>query len=258
MRAGLWDCLFAGTFLGLLLLSRHLPLGDLPRYDFLFLSAVVLQVVLLATRVETLDEVLVLCAFHAVGMALELFKTSPAVGSWSYPEPAFFKLGTVPLYSGFMYAAVASYMCQAWRIFQLELRDFPSYWVSMPLAGAIYANFFTHHYGPDLRWWLIGGVVVAFGRTTVDFTVTDRRRRMPLVLSFGLIGFFIWVAENIATYFGAWVYPQQTHAWTMVSWRIISSWFLLTIISFILVADLKHVREQWRRQASGREPAEPV
>uniref|UniRef100_A0A7C2K251 DUF817 domain-containing protein n=1 Tax=Schlesneria paludicola TaxID=360056 RepID=A0A7C2K251_9PLAN len=257
MRAGLREflifglkearaCVFAGAFLALLLLSTHLPLGGLPRYDFLFLSAVALQVLLLATRVETVDEVLVLCAFHAVGMGLELFKTSPAIGSWSYPEPGLFKLGTVPLYSGFMYAAVASYMCQAWRIFRLELRDYPSYWVSGPLAAAIYGNFFAHHWGPDLRWWLIGAVFVVFGRTTVCFTVTDRQRRMPLVLSFALIGFFIWVAENIATYFGAWVYPQQSHVWQPVSWRIISSWFLLTIISFILVADLKHVRERLR------------
>jgi uncharacterized membrane protein YoaT (DUF817 family) len=239
-------CLFAGTFLALLLLSKQIPLGPVPRYDFLFLAAVTLQVVLLATRVETIDEVLTLCAFHAVGMGLELFKTNPAIGSWSYPEPAFFKLGTVPLYSGFMYAAVASYMCQAWRIFRLELRGHPSYWLSVPLAAAIYGNFFAHHFGPDLRWWLIGATFVVFGRTTVYFTVTEPRRRMPLVLSFALIGFFIWVAENIATYFGAWVYPHQTHQWQAVDWRIMTSWFLLTIISFILVADLKHVRERLR------------
>lgn len=243
-------CIFAGTFLALLLVSKQLPLGPVPRYDFLFLSAVLLQFVLLATRIETLDEVLVLCAFHAVGMGLELFKTNPAIGSWSYPEPAFFKLGTVPLYSGFMYASVASYMCQAWRIFQLKLTQYPSYWLSAPLGAAIYANFFTHHFGPDLRWWLIGTVFLVFGRTTVHFTVTTPRRRMPIVLSFALIGFFIWIAENIATFFGAWVYPQQTHAWQPVDWRIMSSWFLLTIISFILVADLKHVRDGWRTARS--------
>jgi uncharacterized membrane protein YoaT (DUF817 family) len=260
MRGAAWEflvfglkearaCLFAGSFLAVLLLSKHLPLGSLPRYDFLFLSAVTLQLVLLATRVETIDEVLVLCAFHAVGMGLELFKTSPAVGSWSYPEPAFFKLGTVPLYSGFMYAAVASYMCQAWRIFRLELHRYPSYWLSGPLAALIYGNFFAHHYGPDLRWWLIGAVFLVFGRTTVSFTVTQSRRTMPLVLSFALIGFFIWVAENIATLFGAWVYPHQSQAWQPVDWQIMSSWFLLTIISFILVADLKHVRERLRSPA---------
>ena len=43
-----------------------------------------------------------------------------------------------------MYAAVASYMCQAWRIFDLELKHFPSYRLSILLCVAIYANFFTN------------------------------------------------------------------------------------------------------------------
>lgn len=241
-------CVFAGSFLTLLLISRQLPLGDFPRYDFLFLAAVTLQVVLVATGIETRDELLVLCAFHAVGMGLELFKTSPGVQSWSYPEPAFFKLGTVPLYSGFMYAAVASYMCQAWRIFDLELHRYPSYWMSVPLAVAIYANYFTNHSWYDVRCVLIPLVFLVFGRCTVSFTVLPGKRRwMPVTLSFVLIGFFIWVAENAATFFGAWVYPHQQDGWQRVSWWIMTSWFLLTIISFILVADLKHFRERLER-----------
>src|SRR5262249_43209575 len=124
MRPFLWEfllfglkqaraCLFAGLFLGLLLLSRHIPLFGLPGYDFLCLAAVSVQGLLLLTRLETTDEALTLCAFHALGIALELFKTHPAIASWSYPEDGFLKVGHVPLYSGFMYAAVASYMCQA-------------------------------------------------------------------------------------------------------------------------------------------------
>ena len=35
---------------------------------------------------------------------------------------------------------------------------------------------------------------------------------MPLVLSFVLIGFFIWIAENIATFFSAWEYPNQSES----------------------------------------------
>jgi hypothetical protein len=66
---------------------------------------------------------------------------------------------------------------------------------------------------------------------------------MPLVLSFALIGFFVWVAENISTYLGAWVYAEQRAGWRVVSLWIISSWVLLVIVSFILVADLKHVRK---------------
>ncbi|HEV7869266.1 MAG TPA: DUF817 family protein, partial [Chthoniobacteraceae bacterium] len=111
------------------------------------------------------------------------------------------------------------------------------------LSAAIYANFFTHHWIGDFRWWLIVAVIVVFARTRVQFTVRQRERSMPLVLSFALIGFFVWVAENMATFFGAWVYPNQQHAWAFVSAGKISSWALLVIVTFILVADLKHVRE---------------
>ena len=110
---------------------------------------------------------------------------------------------------------------------------------------AIYANYFTHHFWIDLRWWLILAVFVVFGRCMVRFTVIEgRQRQMPVVLSFALIGFFIWLAENIATFLGAWVYSHQADGWRIVSLNILSSWFLLTIISFILVADLKHFRER--------------
>lgn len=235
-------CLFAGTFLFLLLISRHIPLFGLARYDFLFLAAIGIQVLLIATRLESLHEVLVLTAFHILGVSLELFKTQPGVAAWSYPEAAFFKLGTVPLYSGFMYAAVASYMCQAWRVLQLELRDYPPYWQSVPLAAGVYVNFFTHHFVPDLRWVLAAGIVIVFRRCWVYYTPWRTPRRMPLVLSFVLIGFFIWVAENAASYLGAYVYPEQRLGWQVVSLRIMSSWVLLVIVSFIIVADLKHVR----------------
>ena len=244
-------CIFAGSFFGVLILSKTLPLGSLPRYDFILIAALVLQAALLASRVESLSEVVVLGLFHFIGLMLELFKTHPAIHSWSYPEFGYTKLGTVPLYSGFMYAAVASYMCQSWRILDLELKNYPSYRLSIPLCVAIYANFFTNAFVRDVRLVLIPLVFVFFWRTLVYFTVWKARRRMPLVLSFFLIGFFIWVAENIATFFGAWVYPEQTARWTAVSAQKMSSWFLLVIISFVIVADLKH----WRERRSGTSAA---
>lgn len=210
-----------------------------------------LQVALVVARIETLDEVKVIALFHLLGMALELFKTSPSIRSWSYPEPGFFKLAGVPLYSGFMYAAVGSYMCQAWRILDLELTGYPSPRISGPLAGAIYLNFFTHHWIADLRWVLAALVLLVFRRTWVRYTVTTIRRRMPLALSFVLIGFFIWVAENIATYFDAWAYPNQRAGWRLVGLGKISSWALLVILSFILVADLKHLKA---RRGGVRQP----
>lgn len=59
---------------------------------------------------------------------------------------------------------------------------------------------------------------------------------------FFLVGFFIWLAENIATFFNAWKYPDQNQVWHVVSVSKISSWFLLVIISVIIVAQLKHVK----------------
>jgi uncharacterized membrane protein YoaT (DUF817 family) len=135
-------------------------------------------------------------------------------------------------------------MCQAWRILRLELTDYPSYKVSVPLSVAIYLNFFTHHVIWDLRWLLVAAVFAVFWRTRVEFTVVSKRRRMPLILSFALIGLFIWIAENISTYLGAWVYPNQQAAWQVVSSGKITSWFLMVIVSFLIVADLKHMRER--------------
>lgn len=236
-------CIFAGSFFFLLLVSNYLPLGDLPRYDFLFLAAVAIQIVLYVTGIETKDEIKVIFMFHLIGLALEIFKTSPQIGSWSYPEAGFLKIFGVPLYSGFMYAAVASYISQSWRIMRLEFRHYPPYYLSIPLSVAIYLNFFTHHFIPDFRWLLSLLVLVIFARTTVWFTVTKKRRKMPLVLAFFLIGFFIWIAENIATFLGAWQYPDQAETWHIVGFAKISSWFLLVIISIIIVADLKHFKQ---------------
>ncbi|MBL8796950.1 MAG: DUF817 domain-containing protein [Planctomycetia bacterium] len=255
MRAGVWEffvfglkearaCIFAGSFFVLLLLSKHLPLFGLARYDFLCLAALALQVVLLLTGIESRDEALTLGAFHIIGLALEIFKTQPAIGSWSYPEAGYLKVAGVPLYSGFMYAAVASYMCQAWRLLRFDLVGYPSYWLSVPLSVAIYLNFFTHHFFIDLRWLLLAGVLLVFRRSWLRFTVIEQERSLPLVLTFFLVGFFIWVAENISTYFGAWVYPEQRAGWQIVSFGKISSWTLLVIISGMIVADLKQFREK--------------
>lgn len=234
-------CVFAGSFLFLLAISSHISIPGLARYDFLFLSAIAIQIALVAVRLENWREVAVLSVFHLIGVGLELFKTSPSIRSWSYPEPAFFHLKTVPLYSGFMYASVASYIMQAWRLMRVRLTEFPSFTLAVGLSVAIYANFFTNHYIMDLRWPLAACVLWLFRRTQVKFIVTNTERRMPLALSFLLIGFFIWVAENIATYFGAWQYPHQKRQWAIVGPTKISSWMLLVIISFIIVAALKEL-----------------
>lgn len=234
--------IFAGSFFLLLFISNHVPLFGLARYDFLFITAVAIQAVLYFTKLETKDEVKVIFLFHIIGLVLELYKTSPGVGSWSYPGQGMLKIATVPLYSGFMYAAIGSYISQSWKIMKLELTNYSRYGLSVLLCFLIYLNFFTNHYIYDFRIFLILVVFAFFMKTRVYFTVTNIRRWMPMNLAFILIAFFIWVAENISTYLGAWQYPNQVHSWNIVSTSKITSWFLMVIISFILVAYLKHFK----------------
>lgn len=82
------------------------------------------------------------------------------------------------------------------------------------------------------------------------YRVLGKARRMPLIATFFLIGCFVWLGENIATFLGAWQYPNQRGGWSMVHPRKISSWFLLVIVSFMIVAQLKHVKEGTRRPAA--------
>jgi len=236
------SCIFPVVIFASLALTKLVPLPWLPRYDWLLLICLAMQVWMVRSGLETRDELKVITVFHLIGLALELFKVH--MGSWSYPEEGWTKVGGVPLYSGFMYASVASYMCQAWRRLKLELVNWPTLWIVTPLAAAIYLNFFTHHFWIDIRWWLAGLVLIVFWRTSITFAVGERRYRMPLALSFVLIGFFIWVAENVATFFSAWQYPNQSDVWRIVHLGKISSWLLLVIVSFLIVAALKQVKEQ--------------
>jgi uncharacterized membrane protein YoaT (DUF817 family) len=236
------SCVFAGAFFAVLVLSNRVHVPGLARYDLILVASLAIQALLVATRMESWDEVKVLCVFHALGLGLELFKTQSSIGSWSYPEPGLAKIAGVPLYSGFMYAAVASYLCQAWRVLKLELIEYPDPRASLLLALAIYANFFTHHFMADLRWPLTAAVVWLFRRTYLGWDAVGVRRRMPLVLAFVIIGFFIWVAENAATLHGAWAYPDQRMGWRAVSLGKIHCWALLVILSFVLVADLKWLK----------------
>ena len=73
-----------------------------------------------------------------------------------------------------------------------------------------------------------------------------QRRLTTWLLAFVLVGFFIWIAENIATFLGAWQYPHQAAAWAPVHLQKVGSWSLLVILSFIIVAQLKHVKARLR------------
>jgi len=234
-------CLFPALVFSLLALS-HLCAGWIPRYDFLLVACIAVQIVLYKTGIETKDEVAVICIFHALGLAMEIFKVH--IGSWSYPEFAYTKFFGVPLYSGFMYSSVSSYMCQAWRRLNLKMTDWPAH-SPVRIAGAlIYINFFSNHFIYDVRYLIGLFVLILFWKSKVHFTVRKQEFKMPVSLSFALIGFFIWLAENMATFLGAWKYAYQHNQWSMVNYQKISSWAFLVIVSYIIVAELKMLKEK--------------
>jgi uncharacterized membrane protein YoaT (DUF817 family) len=237
-------CLFVGLFFTAVFAVPRRGLLGIPRYDVLLLIALAIQGWMVWTKLESWDELKAITLFHVIGFGLELFKTSSGVRSWSYPDFAYTKLFGVPLFSGFMYAAVGSYIIQAWRVFDLRVRHHPPYWMATLIAVAIYANFFTHHYIGDYRWYLAACALGLYARSSVVFRPLDRDRTMPLLLGFVLIGFFIWLAENISTFFGVWRYPNQMGAWTSVHVGKWSSWSLLVIMTFTIVANLKHIKER--------------
>jgi uncharacterized membrane protein YoaT (DUF817 family) len=235
-------CLFAGLFFAAVFTVPRTGLFGLPRYDVLLVVALAIQAWMVWAKLETVDELKAISLFHVIGFVLEAFKTSSGIKSWVYPDFAYTKLFGVPLFSGFMYAAIGSYIIQAWRLFELRVVHHPPYWMAGAVALLIYANFFTHHYIGDYRWYIAACALGLYARATVIFRPLDRDRRMPLMLSFVLIGFFIWLAENISTFFGIWKYPNQMGAWSAVHVGKWSAWSLLIIMTFTIVANLKHIK----------------
>ncbi|WP_017586607.1 DUF817 domain-containing protein [Nocardiopsis ganjiahuensis] len=249
-----WACVF-GALMLLLLLATHLwyPEGvALSRSDALVIGAVGIQALMLLLKLESGRELWVIVLFHLVGTAMEVFKT--AVGSWYYGGEGLLWIAGVPLYTGFMYAAVGSYMVRVFRLFDLRFDHYPPRWATALLGAAVYANFFGHHYVFDFRWVLLALVVVLYARCVMHFRNHRSQdwRRMPVLAAFAGVAFFIWVAENIATFAGAWIYPNQDDGWELVSLSKLISWLLLMIISVVLVTFV------YRPQPLRADPEEPV
>ncbi len=219
-----------------ILLGTHLFYPDdasLHRYDAITISAVIIQYAMLVLRLETLNEAKVIMIFHIVGTIMEIFKTS--VGSWIYAEDATLQIMGVPLFSGFMYAAVGSYIARIWRIFDMKFSYYPPLWMTGLLAIATYVNFFTHHYLADIRILLFGACLMIYWRSWVYFRVFKTYRTMPLLIGFLLVALFIFFAENLGTLAKAWTYPDQEDGWRPVHIAKLGSWYLLMIISFVLI-----------------------
>lgn len=237
-RSQILACLFGLLLLSGLMLSRYwLPDVSLSRSDLLFLYALSLQIVLIVFRLEHKEEVVVIFAFHILATFMEWFKTSPEIGSWTYPdEGVIFRIYEVPLFAGFLYSSVGSYIARSWRILEFEFRCYPPVWVTVILAVLAYVNFFTHHFTVDIRRVLILASFFIFGRTSIAFRTGSRFRRMPLLVGLGFVALGIWGAENIGTYARAWIYPGQEDSWELVSIQKFWAWYLLMLLSFVLVS----------------------
>jgi uncharacterized membrane protein YoaT (DUF817 family) len=236
-------CVFGGFLLAIMFISKFwYPLESIHRYDFIFLSAIAFQVLLLAFKLETPREAIVIIVFHLVATAMELFKTADAIASWTYPEEFVFGIGNVPLFTGFMYSAVGSYIARVWRIFKFEYTFYPPKWTTVILVCCIYVNFFTHHFISDARWILLASTALLFWRTTIFFKVQSKFYSMPLLFGWFLVALFIWFAENIATFANIWVYPNQSTSWQLVPIAKLSSWYLLMLLSFVLISIINEMK----------------
>ncbi len=229
-----WACLFGGLLLAAIIGTKLVWQAGWPvqRYDALFLFAIATQALFLWKKLETWEEARVILLFHLTGTAMEWFKVS--AGSWAYPEPGIFKLMGVPLFSGFMYASVGSYMARVIRIFDMRFAPYPPFWMTVLLAAAIYVNFFAHHFLPDIRWLLFAATLLVFGRTRIWFRIHDHDWWMPLPLAAFLSSFALWLAENVGTLTGTWLYSGQTPD-RMVSFAKLGSWYLLLYVAFVTV-----------------------
>lgn len=233
--------LWAGAFGGVLIVAiagsrLWWPEGAaLTRYDGLLLIALATQGLFLALRLETLAELRVIAAFAALGLGMELFKV--ASGSWAYPEPGWLAPGGVPLFVGFMYAAVGLCILRMIRLFDMDFAPFPPPGRNLALAAAIYLNFFTMHALPDLRLGLIALTVWAYGRTRIGFTALGARRHMPMLASLVCSALGVWLVENLGTLTGTWLYAGQAPG-QPVSLATLGSWYLFLVVALALALAL--------------------
>jgi uncharacterized membrane protein YoaT (DUF817 family) len=229
-----WACLFGGLLLSAIIASKLLwqPDWTIARYDALFLFALLVQAVFLRFGLETWAEARVILLFHLTGTAMELFKTY--AGSWAYPEDALFRIMAVPLFSGFMYASVGSYIARVIRIFDMRFTPYPPLWATFALGGAIYVNFFAHHFLSDIRLALFACTLLLYARCRVYFRIMQHDWWMPLPLAAFLASLALWIAENIGTLTGTWIYAGQARM-ELVSVGKIGSWYLLLYVAFVTV-----------------------
>ena len=231
------SAIFGITTILSLIVTTFVKIPHVARYDLMLICVVVIQIILLVSKYERAYDLIPIMLFHLLGMILEIFKVKH--GSWSYPDSSLFRIANVPLYSAFMYSAIGSYIVRAVKEFDLEAINWPRWLISLGVASMIYLNFFSGTFGYDFRNFLYPLILVVFWRAKFTFVLRTKGHQMPAILSFFLIGLFIYFAENIGSYFSAWTYSYQLQGWQFVDLGKISSWTLLIIVSVIIVVELQ-------------------
>ncbi|OAN69459.1 hypothetical protein A8B78_21545 [Jannaschia sp. EhC01] len=230
----LYAALFGVMILSAIILTRLIwsDAWALARYDALVIFAVVTQIVFIWRGLETWEEAKVILIFHITGTVMEIFKL--AQGSWDYPDQGLLEIGGVPLFSGFMYASVGSFIARSIRLFHIQFAPYPAFWMTYLLAVAIYVNFYTHHYTYDIRWVLFAATLVLFWRTRIWFFIRDTPRAIRLPVGAFLSAWLLWVAENVGTFTRTWTYEVQGD-YGLVDIGKFGSWYLLLFVAFVTV-----------------------
>ena len=205
------------------------------RYDYLLAFALIIQLCLLCLKLESWAEAKVIALFHVMAMGMEIFMTHPAIASWQYPQPAVFKIFAVPLFAGFMYSAVGSFFARSLRLFLVSFENLPRFSSMLMLALLSYFNFMTKFFILDLRYILFTISAYIFWKTKIHFQLDRHHFNMPMLPVLVVLAFLIWIAENISTFYKIWLYPSQVEAWHMVGWGKLGSWYLLLLLSLVLV-----------------------
>jgi uncharacterized membrane protein YoaT (DUF817 family) len=227
------SAIFAILFLSCVVITSYIDFEYIARADVLFICAISIQAILLLSKYETFDEFKIICMYHVIGTVMEIYKTH--IGSWEYQDLGVLSIMGVPLFSGFMYSTIGSYITRAWTEFKVHITHEPNILIHTAISVAIYLNFFTNHYIYDFRYVLLCIVIIVYSKMNLVYHITEHARQIPLTIVFLFIAIGIWIAENLATLYSVWLYPSQKEVWHMVSPHKITSWWLLVILSFILV-----------------------
>ncbi|MEM9715681.1 MAG: DUF817 family protein [Pseudomonadota bacterium] len=226
IRAAVFGIAFLAAIVGTAVIWS--PDWALARNDALFGVGVVLMVAVFWTGVNRMADAVPIGIVFLLGIGLELHRTG--VGAWAYADGGVLKLGAKPLFVGFMYAAVASYVIRSLRLKELVVTRLPHWAVAAFVSVSIYGMFFVGV--PDwVRPAVLALAVIVFGMARV---VAPSGSWLPVPVALGLAAVLLWCAENVGTFSGTWTYRGQGPG-ELVDLTKISAWFLLLTVIFWVV-----------------------